>query len=173
MRRTPRILVVALCVVLVAAALWLQPSPSQPISARPPTIEPTLPLTIDLRALPADPRRGEPPRLEATIDASSDLRDVSLTLILPEGLSVDSVDLSDRRTTALRSGERRVYLVPLQARRAGGFPVRLEASFRLPDGRVFHTQQGIVWRSGAAPPEGRHNAGAYEWMGVPVEEPRP
>ncbi len=172
-RRTPRFLVVALPVVLVVAALWLRPASSRPTSAPRPTIEPTLPLALDLGTVPADPARGLAPRLIATVDASGDLQDVSLSLVLPEGVSADTGAFEAGSPAALRSGERRVYTVPIQARRAGSFPLRLEARFRLPDGRVFHTQQGIVWRSGVSVPEGRHHAGAYEWMGVPVEEPQP
>jgi len=173
MRRTPRFVVVALPPALVVAALWIQPAAVDPKPGSRPTIEPTLPLTLDLRALPADPARGEPPRLEATLDASGDLRDVSLSLVLPDGVDGDPGTLSADRASALRAGERRVYVVPLQARRPGAFPVRLEASFLLPDGRALHTQQGVLWRSGVTPPEGRHHAGAYEWMGVPVAEPQP
>ena len=173
MRRTPRFVVVALPLVLVGAALWLQPASVDPKPGLRPTIEPTLPLTLDLRALPADPARGEPPRLEATLDARSDLQDVLLSLILPEEVDGDPGTLSTGRALALRAGEKRVYIVPLQARRAGVFPVRLEALFRLQDGTVLRTQQGVLWRSGVTPPEGRHHAGAYEWMGVPIAEPQP
>ena len=173
MRRTPRFLVVALPVVLVVAAYWLRPASSRPISVQPSTIEPTLPLSLDLRALPADPGRGEPPRLEAIVNASVDLRDVSLSLVLPEWVRGDGGSLSTGQAAALRAGERRVYVVPLRAGRPGAFPIRLQASFRLPDGRLFQTQQGIEWRSGVGVPEGRHNAGAYEWTGVPVDEPQP
>ena len=173
MRRTPRFVVVALPLALVVAAIWLQPATVDRTPGSRPTIEPTLPLILDLRALPADPARGEPPRLEATLDARSDLQDVSLSLILPEQVDGDPGTLSTERASALRAGERRVFIVPLQARRAGAFPVRLEALFRLPDGTVLRTQQGVVWRSGVTAPEGRHHAGAYEWMGVPVVEPQP
>jgi hypothetical protein len=128
---------------------------------------------VDLRALPADPARGDPPRLEAILDAASDLQDISYSLVLPEGVSGQSGALSAERAGPMRAGERRAYVVPLQARRPGEFPVRLEVSFRLPDGRVLHTQQGILWRSGVIPPRGRHHAGAYEWMAVPVAEPQP
>jgi len=173
MRRTPRFLIVALPVVLVAAALWIRPAsvprPPSPL----PEIEPTLPLTLELRALPERPGRAEPPRLEATLKASGDLQDVSLSLLLPEGLDGDRGVLPDERGFRLRAGEKRVYSVPLQARHAGAFPVKIDASFRLPDGRILHTQQGMLWRSNSAAPEGRYNAGAYEWMGVPVGEPQP
>jgi len=173
MRRTPRFLVVALPVVFVAAAFWLRPAFLLAPSGQPATIEPTLPLIVDLRALPADPARGEPPRLEAILDASSDLQDVSFSLVLPDGVSGARGALSGERANPLRAGERRAYVVPIQVLRPGEFPIRLQVSFRLPDGRVLHTQQGILWRSGVKPPQGRHHAGAYEWMGVPVGEPLP
>jgi hypothetical protein len=172
-RRTPRFLVVALPVVLVVAAFWLHPASSRPHSAAHPTIEPTLPLTLDLQAIPADPVRGLPPRLRATLGASGDLQDVNLSLVVPETLSADAAEIESGPPGSLRGGENRTYSIPIREKRAGSFPIRLEASFRLPDGRLFHTQQGIVWRSGAAAPQGRHHAGAYEWMGVPVGEPQP
>src|SRR5881409_1018063 len=61
MRRTPRFVVLALPLLLLVAARWLHPASVQPTPGLRPTIEPTLPLTLDLRALPADPARGEPP----------------------------------------------------------------------------------------------------------------
>ena len=172
-RRTPRFLVVALPVILVVAALWLLAASFRPDSAAPVTIEPTLPLTIDLQAAPANPLRGLPPRLEATLDVSSDLQDVTLSLILPEALRAVGGGTEIAGPGSLRAGEKRNYSIPIQSRRAGSFPISLEATFRLSDGRVFHTQQGIVWRSGVGAPEGRHHAGAYEWMAVPVGEPQP
>ena len=173
MRRTPRYLVVALPVVLVVAALWLRPASSRPSSAPGTTIEPTLPIALDLATEPADPARGLAPRLIATVDASGDLQEVSLSLVLPEDVSAGAEPFEAGHPVALRAGEKRVYTVPIQARRAGAFPLKLEVSFRLPDGRLIHTQQGIVWRNGVAAPGGRHHAGAYEWMGVPVQEPQP
>ena len=173
MRRTPRFLVGVLSVVLVAAAFWLRPASTRPDSAAPATIEPTLPLTLELQAASADPVHGLPPRLEATLEVSGDLLDVNLSLVLPEALSADAGSLETGQPGSLRAGEKRNYSIPIQSKRAGAFPIRLEASFRLPDGRQFHTQQGIVWRSGAAASQGQHHAGAYEWMGVPVDEPQP
>jgi hypothetical protein len=170
---TRRFLVLALPVILVGAPLWLRPASSTPGSEIHPTIEPTLPLTIDLRVLPADPGNGLPPRLEATVGSSGDLQDVSLSLVLPEGVTGDIGELEAARPGRLRAGETRIYSLPLQARHAGTFPLRMGAVFRLPDGRVLQTQQGLVWRSGVAHPEGRHHAGAYECMGVPVDEPQP
>jgi len=160
-------------VVLVVAALWLRPASSRQNTATLPTIEPTLPLALDLEVLPADPIRGTPSRLAATLDASRDLQEVSWSLVLPEAVGAGDQAIDPGHPFRLRSGERRIVTVPIQARRAGAFPLKVEVVFRLPDGRVFHTQQGIVWRNGVAAPGGRHHAGAYEWMGVPVEEPLP
>jgi len=172
-RRTPRFLVVALPVVLVVAAFWLRPASSRPHSATHATIEPTLPLTLDLQAIPQDPGRGLPPRLEATLEASGELQELTLSLVVPEALSADAGGMESGPPGSLHAGESRTYSIPIHAKRAGAFPIRLEASFRLPDGRVFHTQQGIIWRNDAAAPQGQHHAGAYEWMGVPVGEPQP
>jgi len=158
---------------LAVAALWTGRGFLRPSGDSRSTIEPTLPLVVDLRELPADPAGGRPPGIQVTVDAESDLQDVSLSLLLPDGLSGDRDALSDGRGRAFKAGDRRSFVVPLQARRAGEFPIRLEVSFRLPDGRVLHTQQGMMWRSGAPLHQGRLHAGAYEWMGVPVAEPQP
>jgi hypothetical protein len=171
--RTPRFLAVALPVVLVVAAQWLRPHTADPSTVPHPTIEPSLPLTLDLRVLPADPDRGEPEHLEATIVASSDLQDVSLSLVLPEGVEGDDTAFPAGDGQILHRGERRIVPVPLRTRSDGEFPIRLLATFRLPDGRHFRTEQGILWRSSGGGPAGRYHAGAYEWMGVPVAEPQP
>lgn len=173
MLKTTRFLFVALPLVAAAAVLWPGRGFFRSSADSRATVEPTLPLVIDLRELPADPARGTPPGLEAIVDASSDLQDVSFTLVLPEGLSGDGGAFDAERGRAFKAGEKWTIVVPLQARRAGEFPIRLEVSFRLPDGRVLHTQQGMMWRGGAHREEGRLHAGAYEWMGVPVAEPQP
>jgi hypothetical protein len=172
MLKTPRLLYVALPLVVVAL-LWPGRGFFRPSGDSRATIEPTLPLVVDLRERPADPARGTPPGLQAIVDAKSDLQDVSFTLLLPDGLSGDAGTLTAERGRAYKAGERRAFVVPLQELRAGEFAIRLEVSFRLPDGRVLHTQQGMMWRAGARPREGRLHAGAYEWMGVPVAEPQP
>jgi|SRR5262245_44521762 len=172
MLKTPRLLYVALPLIVVAL-VWPGGGLLRPSGDSRATIEPTLPLVVDLRQMPADPVGGTPPGLQAIVDAKSDLQDVSFTLILPDGLSGDAGTLTAERVRAFKVGERRAFLVPLQALRAGDFAIRLEVSFRLPDGRVLHTQQGMMWRGGGRAREGRLHAGAYEWMGVPVAEPQP
>lgn len=174
MRRTPRFQVVARCALCCATALSFQPGHCRPPAVPHGTVEPTLPLAIGLKVSPADIVRGEPAHLQVTVDAAADLPDVSLTLILPEGLQVEGgLPGAIPHPGALRSGEERSYSLPLAPLKAGDLAIKVEASFRLPDGRMFRTGQGTLWQRGPAASPGRHNAGAYEVMGVPVDEPQP
>ena len=174
MLRTPRFQVVAWSVLCSAAILMFQPAHPRPAASIWPEIEPTLPLSLELRVAPADPARGEPARLDVAVDAATDLQDVTLSLFLPAGLRAEDAPLEAIPSPgALRAHDRRSYSVPLAPLAEGDMPIRLGASFRLPDGREFRTEQGILWHRGPAAPGGRHNAGAYEVMGVPVDEPQP
>src|SRR2546427_179281 len=93
MRRTPRFQVVAWSVLISVAILMVQPAHPRPATGTRLEIEPTLPLSLDLRVSPADPARGEPARLDVTVDAASDLQDVTLSLFLPAGLRAESAPL--------------------------------------------------------------------------------
>lgn len=168
-------------VVLVALALLgLSGAPAQPIgspkpahteSPGPATIEPTLPLMIDLRLTgQRAAAQGGLARLEVSLDAGSALADAVLTLMLPDDVKADDGPLPRGLQTSFRGGEHREYVVPLNARRTGLFPVRVHASFRLEDGRTYETDQAVLLRLGVPAPEGRSNAGAYEFMGVPLHE---
>jgi len=174
MRRTPRLQVVALSALCLVAAASFQPARTQGPAVPHTTIEPSLPLAIHLKVTPADPIRGEPSRLEVRLDADVDLSDLDLSLLLPEGLRSDAPpDGTITRHGRLGPGEGRSYGVVLEPLKSGDLPIKAEASFRLPDGRTFRVGQGILWRRGSDAPQGRHNAGAYEVMGVPVDEPQP
>jgi len=144
-------------------------TPVTPIT--PVTIEPTLPLLINLKLTGQHGgAQGGVARLEVTLDAGASLDDVALTLVLPDGLKAEDGPLSRGLHTPLARGEHRGYIVPLSAGRAGRFPVRVHAAFRLADGRSFETNQASLLSLGVTAPEGRSNAGAYEFMGVPQEE---
>jgi hypothetical protein len=179
MRRTPRTALVAIPFVCLLAALLFQsarletPAVSPAGSPRHPTVEPGLPLRIDLAVRDDRPGSGDPARVEAVIDAADDLREVSLEWVFPEGVRQDAVEDSSPATMRLRSGERRVLNVPVRATREADLPIRLRASFQVADGRWFRTEQGVLWRRGPKTPEGRHHAGAFEVNGVPVSEPLP
>jgi len=156
-----------------AAALSFQPAHPQPIPVLRSTIEPTLPLAIDLRVASADPARGEPALLRVTLNAATDLSEVALSLAFPAGLQAEGGPPAAIPSPGrIRTGEARIYSLRLVPLKAGDMPITIEASFRLPDGRLFRTQQGTLWRR-APGPEARHNAGAYEVMGVPVAASEP
>lgn len=179
MRRTPRTALVAIPFVCLLAVLLFQQSHREApaVSSRGPdrhaTIEPGLPLRIDLTLREDHSGVGDQARVVAVIDADADLREVSLNWVFPEGVQPDAVEESARDTTRLRSGERRVLTVPVRAARQAEWPIRLQATFQLADGRRFRTEQGVLWRRGPKKPEGRYHAGAFEVMGVPVAEPLP
>jgi hypothetical protein len=179
MRRTTRTALVAIPFACLLATLLFRSahletpavSPAGPV--RHPTIEPGLPLRIDLTVRDDRPGSGDPARVEAVIDAADDLREVSLEWIFPEGVRQDAVEDSSPAVMRLRSGERRVLNVPVRAARQADLPIRLKASFQVSDGRWFRTEQGVLWRRGPKPSEGKHHAGAFEVKGVPVAEPLP
>lgn len=146
-------------------------SPAAP--ARHATVEPGLPLRIDLSLREDRAGHGVPASLDAVIDAADDLREVSLKWIFPEGVEQEAGEDPSQSFKLLKTGERRLLRATLRAVRQADLPIRLEASFQVPDGRTFRTQQGILWRRGARKPDGLHHAGAFEVMGEPVPEPLP
>ena len=179
MRRTTRTALVAIPFACLLVALLFQPahletpavSPAGPV--RHPTVEPGLPLRIDLKVHENRPGLGDPAHVEAVIDATGELREVSFEWILPEGVQQEAVEDSSPAVMRLRAGERRVLNVPVRATRQADFPIRLAVSFQVADGRRFRTEQGVMWRRGPKAPEGQHHAGAFEVKGVPVAEPLP
>ena len=174
MRRTSRTALVAICFAcLLALPLFQSAHQGRPIvsPAAPAghvTVEPGLPLRIDLKVHEAQPGLGNAARVEAVIDADDDLREVSLTWVFPEGVEQEAAEESSQVVKRLQTGERRVLQAAIRAAKQADLPIRLEASFKVPDGRSFRTQQGILWHRGPKKPEGRHHAGAYEVMGEPL-----
>jgi len=142
-----------------------------PRSTRSPNIEPSLPVFLDLQlASVSETGGGGSARLEVTVNAGSTIEELSVNLRLPEGLRVQGGTPISGWTMALEAGGQRRYEVPLVTGRNGAFPIRAEMFFRLPDGRSFRAVQGTTLRLGAPLPQGRINAGAYEFRGVPLEE---
>jgi hypothetical protein len=173
MRWAHRLALMAIpAVCLLAGSILPGPGPrTRPAGEPGSTVEPTLPLVIDLR-LPGEENRGPggDVRLEVVLEAGDAIDRLTLALHLPEGIrALDLPEAAAGEPLALDAGERRAYQVPLVAAREGRFPLRVEAAFTLPDGRVFRTRQGAILTVGAPPPIGRSNAGALEFMGVPLE----
>jgi len=135
------------------------------------TIEPTLPVALEARLVSVSAAaRGGTARLEISLAADADVEELTLDLQLPEGLRVEDGTPTHGWRTALRAHQPRLYAAALAADRNGAFPIRAEVSFRLADGRSFRAGQGATLHLGTRPPEGRFNAGAYEFRGVPLED---
>jgi hypothetical protein len=174
MRRAHRLAPIAIPVLCLLAG-WLAQasfSPSRPIARRGPTIEPTLPLVVDLR-LEGIERRGEggTARLEVGLVAGSPIEGLRLTLRLPEGVAAhEPPPAALGEPLDLAAGGRRAFVLRLATARDGSFPIRIEATYALPDGRAVHAEQGATLYLGPPVRPGRSHAGAYEVMGVPLEE---
>jgi hypothetical protein len=135
------------------------------------TVEPGLPLAIDLRFdSVSEARDGGTALLLVTLAADADIPDLSIDVVLPESLRVQAGTPTRGLTATLGAGERRRYEIPLVAGHQGVFPIRAEVVFRLTDGRSFREGQGTTLRLGVPSPQGRLNAGAYEVRAVPLEE---
>lgn len=147
--------------------------PSRPKSA-PATVEPIPPLAIDLRLVPLDGHGpGGRARLEAELDAGPEIADVRLDFDFPPGLRIEDGSLPPERAGRFARGERRLYVLPLRVDMDGDFPLRLRATFELADGRELVVGHGLNWHTRGRPEAGRKRAGAYEVMGVQLEEPLP
>jgi len=141
-------------------------------SARPrATIEPTLPLTIDLRL---DQAAAEGPGgralLQGSVTVDRPIWDLTLRLVLPEGVEAEAGGTLEVDGASLQPGERRPVSLGLRAARRAALPIRVEATFRLADGRGLRTSQGVTLELGAGRPPGRSHTGAYEVMAVPLED---
>lgn len=174
MRRAQRLARMAVIVACLLAGLLAQASleRSRPSAHGSPTIEPTLPLVVDLRLDGIEPRgRGGSARLEVALEAASAIERLTLALRLPEGIA--ALDLPPAAFTdrlRLAAGERRTFVLPLSAARQGAFPIAVEAAYTLPDGRTFRTRHGADLTLGAPAHPGRSHAGAYEVMGIRLED---
>ncbi|HEU4401977.1 MAG TPA: hypothetical protein VFT43_07710 [Candidatus Polarisedimenticolia bacterium] len=138
---------------------------------RAPTIEPTLPVVLDLRpGVVLEAGKGGRSTLQAAVTTGQEVRDLTLRLVLPDGVAAEDEASRPEVLPAPTRGGGRIYLLPLIATRQGSFPIRMEAEFTLDDGRVFQTTQGTTLNVGVREEPGRRNAGAIEYRGVPLEE---
>ncbi len=173
MRFGPQSRAVAFITVCLTVGAVLKPASSQqpPPSVPPPTIEPSLPVRVDMQLVSVNETgHGGTARLEVSVEAGARVSELSMDLRLPEDLRVQDGTPTKGWVMSLEASEHRRYEIPLVAVQNGVFPIRVEMSLRLPDGRSFRAGQGAVLRLGAPPAVGRMNAGAYEFRGVPLEE---
>jgi len=173
MHRASRPILIALFLTSLLP-VWPAPPSSQPPGPgfRVSTVEPTLPLVVDLRALPSVGSTNGRPRvdLEVEIEAGPVISDVSIALVLPDDLLPLEDSFPSGPTFSLPAAGRRRFGARLMAARPGRFPVRVEVAFRDGEGREYRTRQGLDLRLGPSAAEGRSNAGAWEVMGVPLQE---
>jgi hypothetical protein len=174
MRSATRPAVITLALLAPALILLLPAAPATPPAARPSavTVEPAPPLVVDLRPGPVETAgrgawRGQ---VELELQTGPAIRILAFDLVLPEGVrSAAAGGTAGPYPAALGPGATWRRAVPLDIRRAGALPIRVEIEYALEDGRVFRTRQGDRLRVATAP-VGRHHAGAYEVMAVPLQE---
>jgi hypothetical protein len=145
------------------------PAPPETHAAAP-TIEPALPLRIDLTAadLQWSGDRGSA-RVEVSLVAEAGIRETRLDFEMPEGLSAEG-EVPPANLPALTAGQSLRYVVPVRSARSGRFGVHVVADLRLDDGRSIRAGQGLDLSFGVPAPPCASNAGAYECSGVPLEE---
>ncbi|MCZ6697010.1 MAG: hypothetical protein O7A63_10785 [Acidobacteria bacterium] len=161
--------------------LLAQPAPQQtvPFHARsgshPATVEPLPPVVIDLQFLHLT---RTPPGWQGVVRIEiigDDVpRDVSMRLLLPDGVDAGSGTwLTEIGRFRLVPGVPRRYVIPLSLPGDGAYAIQVEAIVELDDGTSLKTRQGRTLHAGRYRGEGRYRLGAYEVMGVPVEELEP
>jgi hypothetical protein len=164
---------VALALVCLVFGSLPEPASSQqqPGPAPPKTIEPALPAVVDMQlASVTETAPGGTALLVVSVAADVRIPELSIDLQMPDAVRVQDGTPTRGLTMSIEAGERRRFEIPLFAGQNGAFPIRAEVSFTLPDGRSFRTGQGATLRLGFPLPEGRVNAGAYEFRAVPLEE---
>lgn len=138
------------------------------------TIEPTLPLTIDLRLTDVTRDRGRAhATLEVELVADADLRDVTWEVDLPADVRLLDQSTGPHAAGHLAKGQKRLSKLGLEAPGDSDRAIHLHATFRDASGRVFELGSGVTLAGPRARPEGVLHAGAYEVMAAtPDELPR-
>jgi hypothetical protein len=158
--------------------LLTQPASQQvaPVDPRPgspqATVEPLLPVVIDLqfRNLIRTPRGWHGVAM-LEILGDDRPRDVSMRLLLPDGVGARPGSwLNEIERFRLFPGAARSYAIPLDIWGDGAYAIQVEAIVEDDEGAILRTRQGRTLHAGRYRGEGRYRLGAYEVMGVPVEE---
>ena len=138
-----------------------------------PTVEPTLPLLLEMR-LEGVERIGVEARarLIVVVTADRDIRDLEIELpAASESVKLDTLEMPVQPID-LEAGSSRTFTIPVRAPGERDLALRLNASFRTREGQVLHLGQGVTLK---ARPEqaGRSHLGAWEVMAVPLEAVHP
>jgi len=138
------------------------------------TIEPTLPLTIDLRLTDVTRDHGRArATLAVELSTDADLRDVTWELDLPADAHLLDSPTGPHAAGHLAKGQKRLSKLGLEAPGDADQVIHLRAIFRDETGRTFKLGQGVTLAVPRSRPEGVLHAGAYEVMAAtPDELPR-
>ena len=136
---------------------------------RRPTVEPTLPITVDMRLLDVERSRGHArARLTIAIEAAADLDEIELSLALPSTLRAIGGSWLPPGLGRMSRGQVRRFEMPIEAGEDAVAPIRLEAVMHLADGRTFTAGQGVTLEPPSRDRAGRVHLGAYEVMAQPA-----
>jgi hypothetical protein len=167
-------LVFCLAAALPSAAPAPAVAPSAPPrQATPATVEPTLPIRVDLglEAIERGKGRGRG-RLRVSIEAIDEIRDLEIVLDPDPALSIPEAASLRHPIERLRRGEKRDVLLSIEGPDARDLPLKLKATFRTPEGTRLELGAGIAFPPKPAP-EGRLHAGALEYPAMMLPGPRP
>lgn len=179
--RAPTMLLALAAALLAAApappaAVPAAPSDALPApSTSPPaTVEPTLPLRLDV-AFDSFERSGGRGRGRVRIDivAVDEVHDLEIEMLHDQALAIPEETSLRRERLRLRPGETRSFRMDVEAREDRDLPLRLEATFRTADGTILRLGQGVTLQGSRPPPEGRLHLGAHEYPALVLGDPRP
>jgi hypothetical protein len=158
---------------LAALAGGAAPAPAgNPARPKPqaPTVEPTLPLLLDLSLEGVEKAHGgAQARLVLDLRPLADLAEVQIRPVLPSDVDATVADAIPERIARLERGPTRRFVLPLHQRGEGRREIRVEVEFQDPQGRHLRLGQGITFDPDPAP-AGHLHLGAYEVMAVPIEK---
>jgi hypothetical protein len=159
---------------LAALAGGAAPAPADPPRAHPaipaPTVEPTLPLLIDLAIEGVEKRPGgHEARLVLDLRPLADLKNLVIRPILPSSLIAGDADAIPEHLATIARGPARRFVLPLFATGDGRREIRVEVEFDDEQGRHLRLGQGVTFDPDPTP-VGRLQLGAYEVMAVPIEK---
>lgn len=138
------------------------------------TVEPTLPLRIDLAFEAIERGNGRARgRLVVDVLAIDEVRDLEIDVRHDDALSIPEEATLERDRLRLRRGEMRRYRMAIEGREDRDLPLRLEATFLTADGILLRLGQGITLQKAKPPEQGRLHLGALEYPALVLDGPIP
>ena len=149
-------------------------APVPPAPPAPATVEPTLPLRIDVTFEQVERSGGRGRgRVRIHLQAIDEVRDLEIEALHDKELSIPEESSLRRERLRLGRGETRVFLMDIEAREDRDLALRLEATFRTDDGTLLHLGQGVTLQGAKPAPAGRLHLGALEYPALVLDHSRP